>query len=400
MTRRRTWLGLALFAVLALAGVGGWWWWYSAPPPPPTVDLAGVDPAIAELIESTRREVIARPRSSASWGKLGMVLQAHGKPSEASFCYEQAERLDPKEPRWPYYRGLILMRSDPSQAASCLRRAVARWQKDSVDSHFRLARLLLEQGQLDEAEELLARAKQMKRTHPHGYLLRARLALARQRWKDVLSEVQGCWLDEHARQQARMLSAEAWQNLKEPARAEDLLAEAKRMPPDWPWRDPLAEELERLVVGVRARRSLAEDMRQQGRLDKAAEVLEQLTRDYPQDMTHFVMLGDALAKMQRFPEAEKALKRAVEGDPRCVEGWFKIGIVRRILGKRDDAIDAFRHAIRYKPDHTRAHFSLGRALQEAGDRQEARKELNETLRSQPDFEPARKALVELDGKKP
>jgi tetratricopeptide (TPR) repeat protein len=394
MTWRRALLGLALLAGLALAAVA--WWWRGSPPAPPVVDLTDADPEVAALVEKTRAEVLTQPRSGPAWGKLGKVLRAHGFADESSSCFAQAEQLDPREPRWPYYRGLTLVLTEPAEGLACLRRAVARWQDAPIEPRFRLAEVLLEQGELDEAGEVLGQAKEQDAGHPRGHLLRARLALARQRWREVLTEVRGCWDDRCSRRQARLLAAEAHQRLKEPARAEQALAEAGQLSPDWPWVDPLVADVERLVVGVRARLVWADSLARQGQPDQAVGVLEQLVEEYPRNVSAWVQLGQVLRDQGRHAAAEQAFSRAVEVDPGSVEGWFGLGVVRYFLGKRDQALAAFREAAHRKPDHTLAHFNVGQCLKEAGDREAARKAFAEALRSQPDYAPARQALAELD----
>ncbi len=393
MTWRRALLGLALLAGLGLAVA---WWRRAAPPVPPWVDTDGADTQAIELIDSTRREVVARPRSAAAWGKLGMVLRAHGYAEESSFCFEQAERLDPAEPRWPYYRGLTLVLTEPAEGLACLRRAVARWKGGPLGPRFRLAEVLLEQGELDEAGELLEQAREEAPDHPRGHLLRARLAFARQRWKTVLAEVRGCRDDRHSRRAARLLAAEAWQRLEEPGRAEQALAEARQLPPDVPWSDPLVAEVEDLVVGRKARLALASNLERQGQVDQAVGVLEQVVEEHPRDGPAWVQLGQALRRLGRFAPAEQALERALEVGPGNVEAWFELGVVRVFLSKRDQAIEAFREAARLKPDHTLAHYNLGLCLKDAGDRATARRAFQQALRCQPDHAPSRKALAELD----
>ena len=65
-----------------------------------------------------------RAARGLSVARFGKVLRAHDFEDECCFCFAQAERLDPTEPRWPYYRGLTLVLSDPAKGLACLQRAV------------------------------------------------------------------------------------------------------------------------------------------------------------------------------------------------------------------------------------------------------------------------------------
>jgi tetratricopeptide (TPR) repeat protein len=396
MRRRLLLLGLAVLTALAVAG-GVWWLRRDAVVLPPVVDLSGADPEVARLVESARREVLAEPRSAERWGHLGMVLRAHDFADESGECFTQAERFDPAEPRWPYYRGLTLVLTQPRKGLSCLRRAIDRLGDGPPAPRFRLVEVLLEQGELDEAADQLRRALSIAPGHLRGRLLGARLALARRDWKRALGELEDCWDDVHTQRQARHLAAEAWQRLGDSARAEKLLAEARGLPPDVPWADPLVEEVERLVVGVRARLALASRLEHTGQPGEAIRVLELLLEDQPREVSAWVMLGQLLRRQRQFGPAEDALKRAVEIDPGSVEGWFHLGVVRALGGRKREAVDAFRAAVRLKPDHALAHYNLGLCLQDTGDRGGARRAFEAALLCQPDHAAARRALAALGG---
>jgi cytochrome c-type biogenesis protein CcmH/NrfG len=395
-SRWRRWRILLALAVLAgLCLPAGVWWLRPEAHSPPTVDLAGADPEVALLLESTRNDVLAAPRSAARWGRLGMVLRAHGFAGESGVCFAEAERLDPREPRWPYYRGLTLVLTDPDQGLTCLRRAIDRLGDGPVAPRFRLVEVLLEQGDLDDAHRQLEQALQREPEHPRGRLLQSRLALARQDDKGALAGLDGCWDDPRARRQAHHLAAEAWQRLGDSSRAEKLLAIAAKLPADVPWDDPLVEEVNRLMVGVRARLTWAGQLGQQGQGREAVRVLQGVVEDYPREVSAWVMLGRALQQQDQLGLAERALLRAVEIDPGTVEGWFHLGVVRVLAGRKREGADAFVAAIRLKPDHARAHFYLGLCLKDLGDVPGARRAFDRALRCQPDYAEASKARSDL-----
>ena len=397
--RRR--LIVVLLVVLAgLAGATLWWVRRETPVLPPAVDLAGADPEVGGLIESARQDVLARPGAADRWGYLGKVLRAHGFADESGFCFAQAERLDPRDPRWPYYRGLTLVLTDPAGGLACLGRAVDRLEGGPTAPRYRLAEVLLQQGELDEAGRQVERALEIEPGHARGQLLRARLALARQDWKKALAAVKRCWHDSHSRRQAHLLAAEAWQRLGETSRAEQLLAQVRELPADVPWPDPLVEEVDGLVVGARARLALASRLAEQGQPEEAVAVLGQVVEDHPRELSAWLMLGELLLRRGRHEMAANALTRTIEIEPGSVEGWFHLGAARFAQGQRRKAGDAFRAVVRLKPDHTLAHYNLGVCLEQGGDPAGARQEFEAALRCQPDCAKARRALAGLDAKPP
>ena len=119
---------LAAGAGTALAvAIAAYLWTRPAPVEPPAVRVAVPDPDVAAAIEQARDAVRKEPRSGRAWGQLGMVLSAHAYMTEAATCYDQAGRLDPTEPRWPYFHALAVRPEDPAAAVPLLRRAADLW---------------------------------------------------------------------------------------------------------------------------------------------------------------------------------------------------------------------------------------------------------------------------------
>ncbi len=385
--------GHRLWLVLALAGLGvvgaGWWFGTGTTPTPPLPDLTGADPEVIDLIGSARRDVLAAPRSGAAWGRLGMVLRAHDFAREADVCFTRAAAREPREPRWPYLRGLTLVLTEPEQGRICLERAVELWGDGPPEPRFRLVEVLLEQGRLDEAEAHLRAAPPTARRE----LLWARLLAARGDWKAVPRRLERLGGDDHARRQALLLAAQARQRLGDSERAARQLEEAQRLPEDVPWPDPFVEEVERLQVGLRIRLARASLLVRQGRAGEAVRLLEQVVRDHPGSATAWLRLGEVLVRGKQVLPAEQALARAVEIAPDLVEGWFHLGVARVYRGDARAAAEAFGRAIQLKPDHTLAHYNLGRCREQLGDPAGAERAWREALRCQPDYEPARQALA-------
>ena len=58
------------------------------------------------VIEAARQNVLDKPCSADAWGLLGMTLLTNLFTDDADRCFVEAARLDPRDPRWPYARGL------------------------------------------------------------------------------------------------------------------------------------------------------------------------------------------------------------------------------------------------------------------------------------------------------
>jgi tetratricopeptide (TPR) repeat protein len=190
-----------LAALLGSAGLA-FWVLRRDTPPPPEVDLTGTDPAVAAAIETVRARVQQAPRDARAWGLLGMVLYAHEYAGESVLCFRQAQNLDARQPRWPYFLGIALAATDPVAALPELRRAVDLWGEGETAPRLRLANLLLSLGQVDEAEEQF-RIVLRQAPDAAAQLGLARVAVERNQPEEALKRLETCLADPVTQRPAR-----------------------------------------------------------------------------------------------------------------------------------------------------------------------------------------------------
>jgi len=87
---------------------------------------------------------------------------------------------------------------------------------------------------------------------------------------------------------------------------------------------------------ARAHVQVALDLDQAGRCNEAVPLLQQVTREYPQDWFAWAGLGDCFLQLNDLPGAEESLHRAAElsHEPRVTERWQE---VRAKIGKLSSA---------------------------------------------------------------
>jgi tetratricopeptide (TPR) repeat protein len=425
---RRRLLVAALAGVALLAGAGTYVWLRAPVPEPPAVDLTGADPAAAAAVGAAREAVRRSPRSAAAWGKLGMVLIAHAFYPEANVCFAQAEQLDPREPRWPYYHGETLLHGDPDAAIPKLRQA-AGIGGDGPAPRLKLAGVLVGQGRLDEAEAEYRRVLEDDPDDPWAQLGLGRVAQGRGRYADSVDPLSRAAASPGTEKTARLLLAEAHQRLGDGAAAarEAGLADAAPEPREWP--DAWVDEVWQLQAGKQAALKRSQYLLSQGRLTEAVAVLRKTAQDYPDSDVTWLHLGKALADAGDLDAAEQALRAAVERAPDSAEARLELGVVLfrrenyreaaewfrkaaaarpayalayydlghclRQLGDRAGAIDAFRTALRCRPHFADAHTNLGDLLLQDGQADEARTHLRHAVELNPADERARKLLETL-----
>ncbi len=163
LKRRRLALAALGLLVAALVVIRVYWW--PTIIDPPVLDLDGIDPAVRRAIEERLDAVRKTPRSADAWGTLAIVLD-NNQFEQALKCFEQAERLDATDPRWPHLQGIAHLRSDPEAALPKFQRATLLGGAAQTASRLRLAELYLRLGRFDEAREEFEEMLKADENHP------------------------------------------------------------------------------------------------------------------------------------------------------------------------------------------------------------------------------------------
>ena len=102
-----------------------------------------------------------------------------------------------------------------------------------------------------------------------------------------------------------------------------------------------------------------------------------------QDAEALAWRGEALARQDRFTEAEPVLRAALAGDPKQALAWSNLG---RCLNERKawpEAKEALDRALALEPDQLEAHFNRGRTLFELKRYSESRDDFRAALTLKP-----------------
>jgi tetratricopeptide (TPR) repeat protein len=370
--RARRWYRSLWFQVLAallvlLAGGGIYLRFHRAGPEPPGVDREGIDPAVVAAVEHARQGVLRAPRSADAWGRLGMVFMAHEFRAQASFCLAQAEGLDLREPRWPYFQALTLLRAGDTEAAlPKLEQAVALWGDERDTPRVWLAEILLSLRHLDEAEQHFRRLLKRMPGHPRAQLGLARLVYQRGDPRASLVYLDLPQKDQRTRKAACLLLAEVEHRLGNKAAAEQAQRRAAGLPEDRPWPDPIHDEITALRAGKDAWLAQARAFVSQGDDAAALALLQRTTNDYPDSDEAWLLLGQMFLIQKNPPAAERALRRATELAPRAHQNVFYLGTTLFLRGDVAGAMACCRKAVELKPDFAPAHHVLGNCLVQTG----------------------------------
>ena len=384
-SRRTRVIVLSLTALAIVAGLIVYYRQTAAPDviDPPAPDLSDTDPAVRRVIKKEQAAVRKSPASGDAWGRLGMAFYAHVFPTEAFACFEQAETLDPKNPRWAYFRGLIRVNDDPWAAVAELRRAVELSHKDDDVARLRLGELHLQLGQVDEAREQFRAILNGHPTHARAHLGLARLDFLANELPQSREHLRSALTDPYSRKSALVLSAEIHNREGDVRAARAELASSVTLPDDPNWPDKYVAETSPFRVGEVAQLRLAGQLLDQGRVPDAIRLLRVLVQDYPRSAASWTLLGWALLIEVQLEDAERVLRTATELDPESARAWMTLGVVRIRRGDRPAGMANLRTAIARRPNYLDAHFNLGVCLKEDGNLDAAIDAFQNAIRCQP-----------------
>lgn len=398
---RKRWAWLVL-AAAALA-VAAWWWRRekSEAPTVPEVQLpADAEAPFVEAVAGTRQIIVHRPGDAAAWGRLGELLLANGCPEQAEPFLAQAEKLQPNEPRWPYYQAIPLLLRNREAAIPYLQRTVAlcdQYDPDAVTPRLTLAEVYLEKGDLDAAEPLCRQVLERQSNNPRAHFNLGVIALERNDLESSVTHLTRAAGSPFARKRAYVQLAAVYQRRGDRALAETCSRQAQQARPDLPWQDPYVGDYQHLAMGRQHDFLTAERLDQEGRLAEETKLLMTIADERPDDRS-YVALGVAFAKMKNYPAAEEVLRRALKQSPDKINAHFALGVVLFHKGEQAQAADSKgaadlfrssaaseRRVLELKPDHAMAQMVLGMALNNLGDKEHGIAALRSAVRCRPEL---------------
>jgi tetratricopeptide (TPR) repeat protein len=398
-------------------------------PPPVATSLEGTDTLVAEQLTELLRAAQDDPRSAQARAALGMAYDVSGRVEGAHASYAQAALLDPEEPRWSYFEAVTLAQLGDLEGALSLMDRVQALDNTYVGAHLFGGMWLLDLGRVDEAGEAYSRATLLAPTAPAAWIGVAKVHLRSDRPSEALLVLNRLLKSSPTNPYLNQLAGQAYRELGDMDKARAALALAK--PGDQPlWADPWLNERLKYQTGFGAGMMKAADLLEKGKTAEAAQLLEQLRKERPDDRQllnnlsvayrnlsqpdrAFEVLRDGLARhpeyhpfhlnisadYERTGDIDQALwhlGRVIEISPTFVPGWQRIGSIRLAQGKMPEALEAFENAARYKPDSPIYPFYAGAILAEMKRWPESRERLQRSLAINPNQAPALIALGRVE----
>jgi len=300
----------------------------------PHPDIIKFDKAVRQQLQSKQsalaalreRAGVSEARLSRSYGEMGMLYHAYKLYDAAEACYRNAQALEPRTFRWPYYLGTVHMQQSDSDSAVAAFQQALSIKADDVPALVNLAQTHLAANRPDKAEPFFKRALAEDAACAAAHVglgeiaaLRREHELAAQHFKTALQLQPNATAVHYA-------LAMAYRNLKQTGKAAEHLR--KRGYAEVSVSCPLMAAVKALPVGVK----------------------------------RHMEAGVAAGKAGNTTVALEELRKAVQADPDNPLARFNLGIVLARSGDRDGAIQQYREAIRLRPNFARAHRELAVVL--------------------------------------
>jgi tetratricopeptide (TPR) repeat protein len=398
--RKPTRLGLFVtVGVLLVTGTIAWLWlsrWAGNPVMPvPEVPIADLEPTAAELIRRHLDMVRAAPRSGDAWGKLGALLKSFGYRDQALACLKEAERLDPREPRWPYLQVSLSTGGPTAVTIERLRRAVARCDNDPEMPRLRLVQLLAQAGEERQAREELEQLLRAKPSCGPARMLMAHLSHARDEWDQSFAMANECTTNAYTARSAWTLLAALHRRQGDTNRAEFATGRAAAVSADAAWPDPYEEEVLALRNDARSLSDRAQTYLLAGRPADALPLVTKLAREHPGFAETWLLLGRTQYLQNQPTAAEQSLRRFLQLDPGSINGHFQLGMSLMAQKRYAEAAGTFQHVTSLRNNFGPALFNLGFALAKSGKPREAINPFREAIRHNPEMIDAYILLADL-----
>jgi tetratricopeptide (TPR) repeat protein len=371
-----------------------------------------------------------------------MLLHAAEYYDVAEPAYRNAEMLQPRDMRWPYYLGHVYRAEGESlKAIDAFDRALAANPSD-VPTLVWLGRMHLEQGDADKADALFSKAASIPPRSLAPVAGLGQVALARRDYSGAVQLLEEALAIDPRAASLHSPLAVAYRGVGDRARAEAHTKQWRNT--ELPMVDPLlealdvsldsglsyelqgvaaleerdfkkAEELFRKGVDLTtAKTALGRSLRHKlgtalalsgdvpGALDQFAEVVRfapPAALDEPAAKAHY-SLGVVNAGSGQMDDAIRHLTASVGYDPNYVEARVALADALRRTGQVEASLPHYAEAFRISPFLTQARFGYAIGLVRLGRYVEARDALVESVRVQPDRLELAHALARLQAAAP
>src|ERR1041384_4990306 len=368
------------------------------------------DHRLAEAEQQLNGILRAAPNEVAALNLLGTIRAQQGKLDEAENLMTRAAKKDPTfVPVHMNLAFLYVLRNVPEKTILELKEVV-KLEPNNIEANYKLGRLLLSRGQVDESIAVVEKAKSssvvfltllgdayLRKGNPdkaeENYLL------ARDAQKNNVDALLGL--------------AKVSQSRSDTKNALPYLAQAREIAGNSPdllykvgvvelglgfFEDALAD----LNQAVKSKQedpalliALGAAWLKKPDLFAGEQVFRRALQLQPDNAQAQMYLGYVLYKQKKFGEAKAHLEKTIKADAKLPEPLYYLGLILQEENEDEQAVTVLERAIAVSPAFANAHVALGASYLKLKDYQRAQKELELGAKLNPDDSKAHYQLAVL-----
>jgi tetratricopeptide (TPR) repeat protein len=318
---------------------------------------------------------------AARWGALAMGLEANGLLVEAAANYEEAVRLDGKEPRWRYLLALLKGRRGEIDAALADLDRVVQLAPGYVPARWRQGLWWLDRGEAAKAQAAFQVAAEAAPGDPAGHIGLALVHLSQREDARAAAALETVLASRPGERYALQLLGTAYRRLGRENDARFALTVGSTGQPVW--NDPWADEVGKYRRGFAAMLKEATQLGLERKFDEAIARLDQLVKLRPDDRALRVYLGGMYAAAGRVDEAAAILDPLLAADPSNFDATMHLASGYLFAGDLDRAAEYATRALALRPSSADAAKLRGMVHWQQGRTREAEALLNEAAGADP-----------------
>ena len=323
--------------------------------------------------EALRTQISTRSLStadlSAAYGRMGTLLMAAEQVDAAEICYVNAQKLEPRDARWPYYLGQLYRIKGPVTSAAASFERALELRPDDVPTLVWLGEVYLTQGRIDDAGQLFSRVLNAQPKLVPALFGAGRVALARKEYASAVNLLEECLALDSRATATHYPLAMAYRGLGNTALAQAHLerkGDVKIQPVD-----PLMAELNEVLESPRAYDIRGGRSLETGDwADAAAQFRKGLALE-PSDPVLRLRLGTTLFQMGDPRGARQEFERILQSSPEYARAHHSLGLLAAADGRYGEALERFTAAVKYESGDPSSRVALAGLLRREGRSEEA-----------------------------
>lgn len=299
------------------------------------------------------------------YAQLGAFYLKEGFPDSAAVAFYDATQLDPKDPRWWYISGVVSHQLKKDAEARTAFETALSIDKVYLPIRYRLADVLVTQGDLDGARKVLLDATKDNPDHGELFAFLGRAELKQRRYDDAIAHLEQALKTAPQATALYKDLADAYQAKGQNEQAQ--AARAKVGDGEPVVADPLFTGI--YMTAKAAPRppgdkpiDLARQFMSQQQFAMARSELEDALKANPNDIDAIALAARLDALLGRADVAQNEASRALKIDANNASANLSQGMVYEFAGDDAKAQPYYQRAAKADPNLPDAHLLLGNAL--------------------------------------